>query len=62
MAFPGRAIAHITYINYAQKYGIPITKKDGTPKTIKQLAKDIHNYEMKHILNKPNKFGLYVVR
>ena len=62
MAFPGRAIAHITDLNYAQKYGIPITKRDGTPKTIKHLAKYIHNYEMKHILNKPNKYGLYVVR
>ena len=46
MAFPGRAIAHITYINYAQKYGIPITKKDGTPKTMKQLAKAIYEHEM----------------
>ena len=62
MTFQGRAISRKTYLEYANKYDIPITKKDWTPKTMKQLAKAIYEHEMDTIFFQPNKYGLYVVR
>ena len=58
--FIGRAIAYSTYIKYCNMYGIPVKHNDTTDRKMKELAKDIHAYEMKHILPKPGKYGLYV--
>ena len=62
MAFEGRAIAHSTYIKYAKKYKIPLTKSNGSKKTINELAREIYNYEMKYIYPKQGKYGLYVIK
>ena len=62
MAFKGRAIAHTTYIKFANKYKIPLTKTNGSKKSIPELAKDIYNYEMRYIYPKQGKYGLYVVK
>ena len=58
----GRAIVHTTYIRFAKKYKIPLTHNNGKTKTFPELAKDIYDYEMKHILHVPRKYGLYVVK
>ena len=42
-------ISYLTYRAYALRYGIKLTK-DKKKKTIKDLSKEIRNYEMK---NKP---------
>ena len=57
-----RAIAHTTYIKYANKYKIPLTKANGSKKSIPELAKDIYIYEMKYIYPHKGKYGLYVVK
>ena len=56
-----RAIAYMTYLKYAKKYNINTKKKNGEDKTMKELAKEIHSYEMKYILPVRKKKGLYVV-
>ena len=60
---PPRAIAHATYIKFANKYKIPLTKANGNKKSITELAKDIYNYEMRYIYH-PNKgkgkYGFYI--
>ena len=43
-------ISYLTYIKYAQDYKIKLTNKNDKLKTMKQLSKEIRNYEMK---NKP---------
>ena len=58
----GRAIAHTTYIRFAKKYKIPLVHSNGKTKTFPELAKEIYNYEMKHIWPAPRKYGLYVVK
>ena len=62
MVSTGRAIAHSTYIKYANKYNIPLTKANGSKKTIAELAKEIYNYEMRYIYPKRGKYGLYVIK
>ena len=62
MPYHGRAIAHETYVKFAKKYKIPLIHNNGTNKTYQELAKEIHAYEMKNILNKKGKYGLYVVK
>ena len=62
MPYQGRAIAHTTYVNFAKKYKIPLTHNNGKSKTPQELAKEIYAYEMKNILNKKGKYGLYVVK
>ena len=62
MPYQGRAIAHETYLKFARKYKIPVVHANGKGKTMQELAKDIYNYEMKHILNEKGKYGLYVVK
>ena len=46
-----RPIAYQTYINFAEKYGIPIAGK-----SVKQLSKAILQYELKNY----TKRGLYI--
>ena len=62
MVFNGRAISHKTYIDFANKYKIPLVNRIGKAKTFKQLAIEIYKYEMKHVYPKPGKYGLYVIR
>ena len=56
--FVGRAIARKTYLSYADKYDIPTSKRNGGEKTMKELAKEIHRYEMKHFSELST--GLYI--
>ena len=60
-----RAIAHAAYIKFANKYKIPLTKTNGSKKSIPELVKDIYNYEMRYIYH-PNKgkgkHGLYIIK
>ena len=44
-----RAIARETYLQFARKYGISITNKQGKEKTMKQMAREIYNYETKNL-------------
>lgn len=48
-----RIIARRTYEKFAKKYNV----KDYKNKTMKQLSKQIYNYEKKHVVKK----GLYFV-
>jgi len=52
-----RLIAGATYKEYAKKYGIKLTTKDGKSKTLSSLAKSIYNYETKYL--KKGEKGLY---
>ena len=54
-----RVIAYATYKRFAQKYNIDLKHKDGTLKTMRELAQEIYKHEMKNI-NKL-KFGLYII-
>ena len=60
---PPRAITHAAYIQFANKYKIPLTKANGSKKSIPELAKDIYSYEMRYI-HHPNKgkgkYGFYI--
>ena len=53
-----RAIAYMTYISFARKYNTATKNAKGEPKSMRQLAQEIHRYEMKNI-NKL-KTGLYI--
>ena len=58
----GRALAHSTYLKFAKKYNIHLKTQAGKVKTFKQLARETYRHEMKYILQKPGKYGLYVLR
>ena len=51
----GRVISYLTYKEFAKKYGIRLTTLTGKKKTMKQLARQIYNYESKNNI----KNGLY---
>ena len=62
MVYQGRAISYATYMQYAKKYNISLTKPNKSKKTINELAKYIYNYDMKYIYPKKGKYGLYVIK
>ena len=57
MPFKGRAIAHTTYIEYANKYGIHLQTENGVRKSFQELAQEIYRCEMIHVYPKPFQYG-----
>ena len=54
-----RLIATSTYWKFAKKYNIPIKNSKGEHKTLRQLQKQIYNYETRYL--KTGEKGLYYI-